>query len=422
MPYSETRKHLVWDFAAIAIAVLAAASLGVWLLLTLFKADGEKPEGPKASEVPLSEEEPTIESSAAPAPKTVRFETLILPEDSKRLAQETTYRLHGYSFERLVLRFEKAESSIEVLVRAGTMITPLDNPNLATYYVWKMAEARIDPQEHYPVGIEVVVVDSEKLKSPPQDDGFQFIDAGSEDRIAQFVRRASEKELSWGSVQSGVWMLSQDILPEYFKSIHISVANSVAPTSGRERVVASYGELKAASKVFSDMGLEPGHSPSLQPSKRTPISLNFFGTDWSTRLESSPGSAVKIKKPFSTTGSVPSAGTAWRLIKPYFAKSPIHSLPRPTPSSSRRSKKPSLTTFERSIAPFTRLRNIPTANSPSRRSGISLSTIRKLIFASQPSFKARTLPTNGLRSTIFRGAGVIRTPSIFSNLTATTPS
>ena len=257
MPDSETRKHLVRDLAAIAIAFLAAASVGVWLLLTLFKADSEKPEGPKASEVPLSKEEPTIESSPAPVPKTVKFETLILPDDAKRLAQETAYRLHGYSFERLVLRFEKAEKYIEIVVRAGTMIIPLDNPNLATYYVWKMVETRIDPQEHYPVGIEVVVVDSEKLKSPSQDDEFQFIAARSEDLIALFVRKASEKKLSWGSVQSGVWMLSQDILPGYFKSIHISVANSVAPTSGHERVVASYGELKAASKVFTEMGLEP---------------------------------------------------------------------------------------------------------------------------------------------------------------------
>ena len=257
MPDSETRKHLVRDLAAIAIVFLAAASLCVWLLLTLFKAGGEKPEGSEAPETPLEGEKSIVEPPTTPKLETPRPDTIVLPKEIKRLAQETAYRLYGYNFNRLVLRFGKAAKSIEVVVRAGTRIIPLHNPNLATYYVWKTAEIRINAQEHDPVGIEVVAADADKLKNATQNDRFQFFASGSEDLMAQFVRRASEKQLSWSSVQSGVWMLSQDILPEYFKSIHISVTNSVAPTSGRERVVASYGELKAASKVFSDMGLEP---------------------------------------------------------------------------------------------------------------------------------------------------------------------
>ena len=105
--------------------------------------------------------------------------------------------------------------------------------------------------------LAVVGSDANKLVETGDGDYFKFSAASSNDLISRFIQMSEQKELNWGSVQSGVWMLSQNISSEDFQKIRVHTYHQLNPMGGTDSIVAAYKGLKSTANVFQDLGLNP---------------------------------------------------------------------------------------------------------------------------------------------------------------------
>jgi len=247
MSEGNPKKSIKVDLLIIASAIICVVELSIWFFLSipkLFKSDG----------IPTQKD---VDKPAPAKEKTKPVKTYLLPRDAEALSRKVKFQLLGRDFRSLNLKFEDPSKEIGITVPAGTKIVHQESGEFPEFYVWKTTNLRIAPRKYKVRELAVVGSDANKLVETGDGDYFKFSAASSNDLISRFIQMSEQKELNWGSVQSGVWMLSQNISSEDFQKIRVHTYHQLNPMGGTDSIVAAYKGLKSTANVFQDLGLNP---------------------------------------------------------------------------------------------------------------------------------------------------------------------
>lgn len=247
MSEGNPKKSIKVDLIIIATAIIFVVGLSIWFILSipkLFESDGISTQKVVDKPVPAKEMIKPVKS-------------YLLPRDAEALSRHVNYQLLGWDFRNLKLLFEEPSMEIEITVPAGTKITHENSSEFPEYFVWKTANIKIGPRQYKARELAVVGTDVNKLVEPGEGDHFKFNASSPNELIPRFIQMSERENFNWGSVQSGLWMLSQNISSEDFHKIRVHTYHQLNPMGGTDSIVASYKGLKFTANVFQDLGLNP---------------------------------------------------------------------------------------------------------------------------------------------------------------------
>ncbi len=247
MSEGNPKKSIKIDLLIIATAIISIVGLAIWFILSipkLFKSDGIPTQKVVDKPVPAKE-------------KTKPLKSFLLPRDAEALSRQVKYELLGLDFRNLKLKFEEPSKEIEIIVPAGTKIVHLESRDFPEFFIWKTANIKIGPRQYKAGELAVVGTDANKLVETEAGDHLIFNVANPNELIPRFIQLSERENLNWGPVQSGVWMLSQNISPEDFYKIRVHTYHQLNPMGGTDSIVAAYAGLKSTANIFQNLGLNP---------------------------------------------------------------------------------------------------------------------------------------------------------------------
>ncbi len=253
MPTKKPPSSFGKDVLIIGGVFLALAGIGVWLVVYLIQSWQEAPE--EIEGTAASDE--TGENSAAVSQQsqvTAAAKSFALPEDAGKLAGETDFYLAGNGFDSLSLVFTQPRGELVIEVPAGVKVVAVGATELPDFYTLRSVRFEIGPQDFQSGRLNTVMTDHGKLKQPQKTDRLQFVATDREDPVRRFIIQAEKDGLEWGSVQSGVWMLTENISPENFGAIRVTLTTPGYSSNRQQTIVANYEGLKKTSNTFRKLG------------------------------------------------------------------------------------------------------------------------------------------------------------------------
>lgn len=247
------------DILIIAGFILVFLGIGAWLIYSLLQSGDESPKVTKPEEVeavPQDSTESTSQTVSQPETPDEAEAALImvLPRDVDKFNEETGYSLIGSGVDSLLLNFSKPGRKLIVEVPAGSKVVSGESSDLPDFYILQSAHFEIGPQDYRAVRLEMVRNSSSKLRQPEESDQFEFAASDPGDQVSLFVLKAEQDGLGWGPVQSGVWMLTENISSEDFQSLVVTVRAIGSSTNRPKTTVANYEELKKTGLSFQKLG------------------------------------------------------------------------------------------------------------------------------------------------------------------------
>jgi hypothetical protein len=211
----------------------------------------------------LGKEKAGVASTSGPLPKPAlaQVRSFVLPGDWKALHDVCQAEITGEdAHERVALRLGRIPEDVSITIPAGMLMRPILPEAKHGACMTRLPEALSATARDGTKSFALLVVNTEPVRweLPRKADRFEIAGMEANPRVLDFMREAKAQNVHYNLVQTGVWVLMQDItLAQFSKNRLGTNVYDIGLGTFRTTPLADYAGVRKLRPLFEKMKLGP---------------------------------------------------------------------------------------------------------------------------------------------------------------------